>query len=335
MAANDSNPKIRPETINALVGGIYPALAMLAGMQLEVFSALGEESKTVEEVAEGLGLDPVRLRPLLYALVSAELLTVAGEHFANGAEAARFLVKGQRGYMGGQHEVYADLWSSSLLTAQSIRTGKPQAKHDFAAMSKADLAAFMRGLDSGAGAAARRLMKSNDLSGFRHLLDAGGGGGGMAASLCDANPELSAAVADLPTVAEIAAEMTAERGLGARIATHGCDIVNEAPPGRYDIAVLRAFLQVLGPVDAAGVLANIGSVIEPGGMVFIIGRVLDDDRLGPADAVASNVMFLNIYDEGQAYTECEHRAWLAAAGFAEVERELLGGGYSIIKGRRI
>jgi hypothetical protein len=310
-------------------------MAMLAGMQLELFSALGHEARTVEELAAAIGVGSARLRPLLYALVSAGLLTVDGENFANGAEAARFLVKGQRGYMGGQHEVYADLWSSSLLTAQSIRTGKPQAKHDFAAMGKADLAAFMRGLDAGAGAAARRLMKSRDLGRFRHLLDAGGGGGGMAASLCEANPDLSAAVADLPTVAEIASEMIAERGLGGRIETLGCDIVAEAPPGRYDVAVLRAFLQVLGTTDAARVVANVGSAIEPGGEIFIIGRVLDDDRLGPADAVASNVMFLNIYDDGQAYTESEHRQWLETAGFGEIERELLGGGYSIVRGLRI
>ena len=68
-----------------------------------------------------LGVDAARLRPLLYALVSAGLLELDGERFANGAEAARFFVKGERGYMGGQHEAYADLWSSTLLTAQSRR----------------------------------------------------------------------------------------------------------------------------------------------------------------------------------------------------------------------
>jgi hypothetical protein len=59
---------------------------------------------------------------------------------------------------------------------------------------------------------------------------------------------------------------------------------------------------------------------------------LDDDRLGPSDAVAANVMFLNVYDEGQAYTEGEHRQWLQSAGFREIERLRLGGGYSIIHG---
>ncbi|MDP6344575.1 MAG: methyltransferase [Alphaproteobacteria bacterium] len=324
----------RPETINTLVAGVYPALAMLAGMQLELFTPLGDGAQSVDELAAALDIDATRLRPLLYALVSAGLLEVAGEKFANTAEADTFLVKGRRGYLGGQHEVYADLWQSTLLTADSIRSGQPQAKHDFGAMGKAELAAFMRGLDAGAGAAARRLMKSHDLGRFRNLLDAGGGGGGLAATLCAANPELAGTVVELPLVAEVAAEMIAERGLTERVSSVGCDVVSEPPPGRYDLAVLRAFLQVLGPNAAARALANVAQSIEPGGEIFIIGRVLDDDRLGPLDAVAANVMFLNIYDQGQAYTEAEHRDWLAAAGFNDIEREVLGGGYSIIRGVR-
>jgi cyclopropane fatty-acyl-phospholipid synthase-like methyltransferase len=332
--AEGADKKIKPDTINALIANVYPALAMLAGMQLEVFTPLATGPKKVEELARILEVDASRLRPLLYALVSAGLLELDGEQFANGAEANRFLVKGQHGYMGGQHEAYADLWASTLLTAESIRTGKPQAKHDFAAMSRDELGAFLRGLDAGAAATARRIARSNDLSGFQCLLDAGGGGGGLAARLCRDYPQLSAVVADLPNVADIAAEMVAEHGLDDRLSVLACDVVAGPVPGRYDAAVLRAFLQVLGPKDAARVVANVGAAIEPGGTIFIMGRILDDDRLGPPDAVASNVMFLNIYDEGQAYTESEHRHWLTEAGFTDVQREKLGGGYSIIKALR-
>lgn len=333
MAVNRQD-RPRPDTINRLAAGVYPALAMLAGMQLELFTPLGDGAKTVDELAAALDVNARRLRPLLYALVSAGLLELDGEKFANTAEADNFLVKGQPGYLGGQHEIHADLWQSTLLTAQSIRSGKPQAKHDFAAMTKDELGGFMRGLDAGAGAAARRLMKSYEFGRFRHLLDAGGGAGGLAATLCEACPALAGTVAELPVVAEIAGETIAKRGLADRIDTLGCDIVAAPPTGRYDVAVLRAFLQVLGPVAAARVVANIAQCIEPGGEIFIIGRVLDDDRLGPLDAVTANVMFLNVYEEGQAYTEGEHRQWLAAAGFDDVERTPLGGGYSIIRGLR-
>ena len=60
--------------------------------------------------------------------------------------------------------------------------------------------------------------------------------------------------------------------------------------------------------------------------------MLDDSRLAPLDAVAVNVMFLNVYDDGQAYTESEYRAWFEAVGLGGNRRKRLAGGYSIMHG---
>ncbi len=63
-----------------------------------------------------------------------------------------------------------------------------------------------------------------------------------------------------------------------------------------------------------------GGVASPGGVVHLVTQVLDDSRLSPEDAVGFNLVFLNIYDHGQAYTEQEYRDWLAEAGFVDFER---------------
>jgi hypothetical protein len=49
-----------------------------------------------------------------------------------------------------------------------------------------------------------------------------------------------------------------------------------------------------------------------------------------------NLAFLSIYDEGQAHSEREHRAWLAAAGFTNVEVHYRAaqGGASIVAARK-
>ena len=67
---------LKPDTINTHINNVYPALAMLAGMQLEVFSALGDEALTTAEAAARLDVQPAKLQPLLYALVTAGLLAV-------------------------------------------------------------------------------------------------------------------------------------------------------------------------------------------------------------------------------------------------------------------
>ena len=203
---------LKPDTINTHLNNVYPALAMLAGMQLEVFTALGDEALTVAETAARLDVLPRKLQPLLYALVTAGLLLLEqGERFRNTPEAAEFLVKGRPRYLGSAHQAYSDLWASTLHTAASIRSGQPQARHDFSRMSQPELAAFVRGLDAGAGATARRLDKSFGMGRFRHLLDAGGGSGGLAVALCELCPALRATVAELPNVAPITRDCIAER----------------------------------------------------------------------------------------------------------------------------
>jgi methyltransferase family protein len=83
---------VRPETIERLAMAVYPSFAMLAGMELDVFTTLKDGPLTGLQVAATLGVDPIRLNPLLYALVTAGLLTIAGERFDNTSEASQFLV---------------------------------------------------------------------------------------------------------------------------------------------------------------------------------------------------------------------------------------------------
>ncbi len=75
------------ERITALTTAVSPAYALLAGCQLDLFTALANGPATVEEVADRLGVGEAKLRPLLYAFVPAGLLTVDDGHFANTAEA--------------------------------------------------------------------------------------------------------------------------------------------------------------------------------------------------------------------------------------------------------
>ncbi|MGE3773834.1 MAG: methyltransferase [Gammaproteobacteria bacterium] len=324
--------RLQPDTINAHLAHVYPALAMLAGMQLEVFTPLADGPCEVEALAGTLGVAPEKLRPLLHALVTAGLLTLTGTRFANTPEAMEFLVKGRPRYLGGTAEAYADLWSATLHTAASIRTGMPQARHDFARMTSDELRAFIRGIDAGAGATARRLHKDWPLSTRRRLLDAGGGAGGLAIALCRLLPDLTATVAELPAVAAIARECVAEAALGERVTVVDADLIAAPPPGRYDVASLRSVLQVLAPDEAAAVVRHVAAALVPGGELYVVGRMLDDGRLSPPEAVAVNVMFLNVYEHGQAWTESEYRAWLSAAGLVDLVRQPLAGGYSVLRG---
>jgi cyclopropane fatty-acyl-phospholipid synthase-like methyltransferase len=165
----------------------------------------------------------------------------------------------------------------------------------------------------------------------------GGGSGGLAIAACQCCPNLAATIIELPRVAPITRSFVHEAKLADRIQVLAGDILERAPEGPFDVAVLRSLIQVLGPSQARRALRNIGRAMDAGGAIFIVGHVLKDNRLSPAPAVGMNLVFLSIYDEGQAHTEEEHRTWLTEAGFLEIDVQYgaARAGASIVAARKV
>ena len=209
-------------------------------------------------------------------------------------------------------------------------------KHDFAAMSDEELGAFFRGLHAGALAVGRQLSARFGFERMGTLLDVGGGSGGLAIAACQSCPKLSATVVELPRIVPFAEAFVRDAGLAARIKVQATNVAGQPPEGRFDVATMRNLLQVLGPDDARRAVGNISQALGSDGLLLIVGHVVDDSGTAPAEAVGMNLAFLSIYDEGQAHSEREHRAWLADAGFADIEVHYRAaqGGASIIAARK-
>lgn len=73
----------RPDTIDKLRYAVDAAFAMLAGMQLDVFTPLKDGPKFADEIGQAIGVGSARLRLLLYGLVAAGLLTEQDGRFSN------------------------------------------------------------------------------------------------------------------------------------------------------------------------------------------------------------------------------------------------------------
>jgi cyclopropane fatty-acyl-phospholipid synthase-like methyltransferase len=262
-------------------------------------------------------------------------LKVENEFFANSSEANRFLVRGLSSYRGGKHEVLLSNWQAGLRTAESIRTGSPQAKLDFAGASAAELETFYRSNHAQALRRGRELMATFDLSSHRSLLDVGGGSGGLAIAVTETHPQIQATVAELPTVTPVTRRIVEEAGASGRVQVQNSDVINGSPSGSYDAAVLSSFIQVISRDQARRALQNVGKVVNPRGAIYIRGDMVDDSGTSPLGSVMRNLVYLNIYDEGQAYTEREHREWLQEAGFDDFERKTLPDGFSIVRARKI
>jgi cyclopropane fatty-acyl-phospholipid synthase-like methyltransferase len=194
---------------------------------------------------------------------------------------------------------------------------------------------FFRGNHPQALRRGRELAAMLDWSSHRTLLDVGGGSGGLAIAVTEAYPHIQATVVDLPMVTPITQRIVEEAGASDRVRVITGDVVGGSLKGSFDAVVLSSFIQVISRDKARRALKNVGKVIEPGGAIYIRGDVVDDSGVSPVGAVMRNLVYLNTYDEGQAYTEQEHREWLKEAGFADFERKLLPDGFSLISARKL
>jgi 2-polyprenyl-3-methyl-5-hydroxy-6-metoxy-1,4-benzoquinol methylase len=294
---------------------------MLAGMQLDVFTPLKAGPKTAEEIGQAIGVGPSRLRLLLYCLVAAGLLTEQNGRFSNTPEANQYLVKGKPSYIGNIQALLNHRWSTVFpRTAESIRSGLPQAKVDFSNSPKQELEAFLRRINVLTVAAGHYLLDRYDFSSTKTLADVGCGGAGLALTMAKACPHMRVTAIDLPLVTPIAQKIVEEEGTTDRVKVVAADVLSGPLPGSYDVVVLRGLLQVLSSEDARTAVKNVGAAMNPGGTIYIIAQILDDSRISPLEAVRYNLIFINTFDAGESYTEQQHRDWLTAAGFVDIKR---------------
>jgi hypothetical protein len=288
MPAPAPQPLI-PDSIDALV---YRATNVLAGIELDLFTPLKDGPLTAAQIGGALGLETARLRPLLYALVVVGLLTVEGDRFANTPEADHYLVRGRPDYWGHALRHWSsDIWSAAMLTGASIRTGKPQAKHDYACMAEDELDKFLQCMYPWTYQDGLALAKNYDWSFCRSVLDAAGGSGALAIALVQALPHLHVTVAELPPVVPVARRCVERAGLAERVRVEAVDLRHQPPAGTFDAAILKSFIQTLSLDEARQALRNIHQALKPGSKILVCDSPLDDSRLTPEDLVLFSPVF--------------------------------------------
>jgi hypothetical protein len=60
--------------------------------------------------------------------------------------------------------------------------------------------------------------------------------------------------------------------------------------------------------------------LAPRGAIYVVGWILDDSRITPAELATYNLQFATALDHGGVYTEGEIRRWLSEAGFHDAIR---------------
>ncbi len=203
----------------------------------------------------------------------------------------------------------------------SVRTGRTAFESVFGTAAfghiggHPDLSAlFNSGMAELARGAAQSVAAGYDFSGFRTVVDVGGGNGTLLAALLAASPGSRGVLFDTPTGVREAALVLAAAGVSDRCTVTTGDFFTAVPPGG-DAYVLKNVLHDWDDERAHALLGRCRRAMPDHARLLLIEAVLPDDD-GPAARLSAVLSDLNmlVMVGGRERTRREYADLLAAAG---------------------
>ncbi|NUO49609.1 MAG: methyltransferase domain-containing protein [Polyangiaceae bacterium] len=308
--------------------GYLPAHILFAAVELRLFDAL-DVPRTLEEITARTGGTPNGIFRLCAALGTMGLVSVEGGRVAASPEA--FLALRSEGSVAPiilhhQRQV-APLFAG---LGAAARTGLAQharwqfARSPVAETSYAELARHPEEIDrflaamerSSAGVGTAIARDLHDL-GVRRIVDLGCGGGVVAREILTEMPDAVVLSFDLDRMADIARKRSALAGLASRHIVATGDIVAGVGARDADAVLLSAVLADFDDDERRHILEGARTNLKPGGWLVISETLLDEDRLGPPDAVMLSLVML-VAMRGDQLSADELTSLLEASGFSEI-----------------
>lgn len=322
-----------PMAIMGIASGMQRARVLLSAYDLEIWTALGEESLTSEEVAARLNTDARATDRLMNALCSLGLLLKEDGRFSNTPASARYLVRGGAAYMSGlQH--YVNLWDSWSTLTQAVRAGKSVCAGHINDRGDKWLIAFIEAMHWMGRENAPKTVELLDLEGVSRVLDVGGGSAAYSMAFVQAGEGITATVFDLPNVLPLTRKYIEQEGLSDKITTKTGDCITDDLGSGYDIVFCSSLAHSNSVEENRQLLRKAAAALNPGGRVVVREFIVDEDRTGPPFAVMFALNMLVGTQAGDAYTESEIRSWFEEAGLENIERIDEETNASMIVGRK-
>jgi cyclopropane fatty-acyl-phospholipid synthase-like methyltransferase/predicted transcriptional regulator len=303
------------------VRGFRPAKIIMVAKDLEMFNHL-EESRTAEEIASRVEVNPRAVGIILNALAALGLVVKEGERFRNGELTSQYLVRSKDDYRGAiVRHLHHTWWGWSELEDTVKRGHADMAKSERWLDRVPDpdeewVRDFIWGMHAIARDLAPQVASQLDLTGVEHLLDLGGGPATYAITFAQANPSLRATVFDLPQPIEIAKENIRRHGLADRITTLAGNFLKDNIGSGYDFIWISHILHSHTEEQCRLIIDQSVKALNSGGQVVIQDFFLNDDRMSPPEAALFSVHMLAVTPGGRAYTHREVAAMMEQAGLS-------------------
>jgi O-methyltransferase domain/Dimerisation domain len=311
--------------------GFWPSKVLLTAVELEVFTQLGANSMTGEELGRVLRLHPRGIADFFDALTALGFLEREGTgtngRYRNTAATAKFLDKNSPAYMGGMLEMsnqrlyrfWADL-------GEALRTGQPQneVKHSGKSLfetlyqDEARLEQFVSAMRGISAPNFEALAQQFDFSKYRTLCDVGGATGLLSMTVAKRHPHLQCLSFDLPQVEPIAKRWIEKEGMSDRVRAISGDFFAQPLP-QADVITMGMILHDWNLQKKQHLIRLAYTALPPGGAFIAIENLIDDARRENAFGLMMSLNMLIEFGDAFDFTGADFWGWCKQAGFNRYE----------------
>ncbi len=316
------------QTIVDLFAAYQRTAAVKTGVELDLFTAIGEGVDTSEGLAVRCQAAERGVRILCDYLTVIGVLEKRRDRYSLGADAAAFLDRRSPACVGSVVTSVAgetNLQAFARLTAAVRRGGTALPEGGTLAPEHPVWVEFARAMVPGGAFLGPLLASLLEVQAGRRMrvLDVAAGHGLYGIAVATANPAAEIVALDWPSVLAVAEENAEKAGVADRYRKLPGSALAVDLGADYDLVLLVHFLQDLDPQACESLLAKVHAALAPGGRAVALGLVPNDDRVSPPAHAAFALAMLATTPRGDAYTVSELDRMFRSAGFARTDlREL-------------
>lgn len=308
----------------------WGARALFWGVEEDVFTFLGHQEVTGQDISKVLNTEPAATQRILLALVSLGLLSVRDGRFKNSELSIKYLVRGKSTYLGDAVRHDSNLWRIWTHLDEAVRSGKSVA---FDIVEKEPyelrLSVFLMAMRNRAIHSADKIISCLNWGSFEEMLDLGAGPGAYTEVLLKKYPNLKSTVYDLDKTIEIAKELLQDSNCIDRIVFQKGDFTrDDIGYEKYDAVLAANIIHMYDNTTNQSLVKKIFKSLRPGGQLVIFDYARDENSPGREAALFDLNMLIGTVN-GRNYSCKEIASWLADTGFGNISQVSMGDGFSL------
>lgn len=331
---------LTPDRILETGLSFWSSKALLAAVELEVFTVLARQPAGVEDLKKEFGFQDRGTRDFFDTLVALGFLERENGIYRNTPETALFLDKAKPSYLGGILEMASrrlyGFWDRLI---PALRSGEPQneARQEGGELfevvySDPDrLRGFLTAMTGVSRGANLAIAGNFPWADYKSCADVGTAQGDLVAQITLAHPHLTGIGYDLPVVKPIFDDYIAGLGLSDRVRFEEGDFFKMEMP-KVDVITMGHILHDWDLPTKKMLLEKAYRALPEGGAVVVYDAIIDDAREKNAFGLLMSLNMLIETPGGFDYTGADCIGWMKEAGFRECRVEHLVGPDSMVIG---